>query len=80
MTTREIGLLYALSQRFTVQRTYLFPNPSTIDASFTFLVVSFLYGKKLPYVVTRDICPSVCLSVVCGNIFGVRLHYNLQAD
>ena len=24
----------------------------------------FLYGKKLPYVVTRDVCPSVCLSSV----------------
>ena len=23
----------------------------------------FLYGKKLPYVVTRDVCPSVCPSV-----------------
>ena len=44
----------------------------------------FLYGKKLPYVVTRDVCPSVCpsvrlsvrLSVICGNIFGTRLQYN----
>ena len=24
----------------------------------------FLYGKKLPYVVTRDVCPSVCPSSV----------------
>ena len=36
----------------------------------------FRYGKKLPYVVTRDVCPSV----LCGNIFGTRLHYNKHAD
>ena len=34
-------------------------------------LVFFFYGKKLPYVVTRDVCPSVR-----GNIFGTRLHYN----
>ena len=31
----------------------------------------FLYGKKLPYVVTRDVCPSVCPSVrlsVCPSV------------
>ena len=41
-----------------------------------FLVVFFRYGKKITYVVTRDVCPSVRLSVVCGNIFGTQLHYN----
>ena len=44
------------------------------------LVVFFLFEKKLPYVVTRDVCPSVrlsvCPSVVCGNFFGTRLHDN----
>ena len=34
--------------------------------------IFFRYAKKLPYVVTRDVCPSV----VCGNIIGTRLHYN----
>ena len=36
----------------------------------------FLLRKKLPYVVTRDVCPSVRPSVrpsvVCRNIFGTR--------
>ena len=45
---------------------------------------SFFVTKKLPYVVTRDVCPSVrpsvhpsvCPSVVCRNIFETRLHDN----
>ena len=40
------------------------------------LLVVFFVTKKLPYVVTRDVCPSVRPSVrpsvVCGNIFGTR--------
>ena len=34
-----------------------------------FLVVFFVMKKKLPYVVTRD----VCLSVLCRNNFGTRI-------
>ena len=36
----------------------------------------FLYGKKLPYVVTRDVCPSVCPSVrlsVCPSSVEISL-------
>ena len=29
---------------------------------FRFISSFFLYGKKIPYVVTRDVCPSVRLS------------------
>ena len=44
------------------------------------LLFFFSLRKKLPYVVTRDVCPSVCpsarqsvrLSVVCRNNFGTR--------
>ena len=36
----------------------------------------FVTKKKIPYVVTRHVSPSVCLSVcmsgACGNIFGTR--------
>ena len=41
----------------------------------------FLYGKKLPYVVTRDVCPSVCPSVrlsVCPSVCPSSVEISLE--
>ena len=51
----------------------------TVLCRIPYLVVLFV-TEKIPYVITRGVCPSVCLSVVCGNNFGHRLHYIYQAD
>ena len=82
-----INVFINLRYSYPISNICLETKLLTLSSKVYFLVV-FLLRKKLPYVVTRDVCssvrlsvrlsvrPSVRLSVVCGNIFGTRLHDN----
>ena len=61
-----IGLVVATSGRdvkFMVVQSSAELSILSMSYLLSLFSIFFRYGKKLPYVVTRDVCPSVCLSV-----------------